>query len=87
MNVPFYSEIVRAAVAATVCVKHPLAQMFSASRFWIIRLTPLWSTWAYSPLPGIAWLLVSVKRDLAPKLCAAKNSRIVFTRGGRSHRE
>jgi hypothetical protein len=87
MNVPSCSEVARAAVTAASCVKFSLAQVFSVGRLWIIRLTPLWSTWVYSPLPGIAWLLVSVKRELAPKLYAAKNSRIVFTRGGRSHRE
>jgi hypothetical protein len=87
MNVPSCSEVARMAVNAASCVKLSLTQVFSAGRLWIIFLTPLWSTWVYSPLPGIAWLLVSVKRELAPKLCAAKNSRIVFTRGGRSHRE
>ncbi len=85
MNVPFYSEIVRSAADAVSCVRHPLAQMFSAGRLWIIRLTPVWSTWVYSPLPGIAWVLVSMRRELGPKLCAIKNRRSDFTRGGRSH--
>ena len=91
MNVPSCFEIARAAAGAAWCVKLSLAQVFSAGRLWIIRLAPLWSSWVYSPLPGIAWLLVSVKRGLAPKLvpksCAAQNNRSVFTRGGRSHRE
>jgi hypothetical protein len=85
MNVSFCSGVVRAAVDAASCVKLSLAQLFSTGRLWIVFLTPFWSTWLYPPLPGIAWLVVNAKRELAPKLCAAKNSRSVFTRGGLSY--
>jgi hypothetical protein len=72
MNMPSCSEVVRVAADAASCVKLSLSQAFSAGRLWIIFLTPLWSTWLYSPLPGIAWLLVNVKRELAPKWRAVK---------------
>jgi hypothetical protein len=74
MNVPAYSEVARTA-----------AQIFSGGRLWIIRLTPLCSTLLYSLVPIIVWALVNAKRELAPKLCTAKNSRIRFKRGGRNY--
>jgi hypothetical protein len=76
LNVPAYCEVARTA-----------AQIFSGGRLWIIRLTPLCSTLLYSPFPLIAWALVNAKRELAPKLYAAKNSRIRFKRGGRNYSE
>jgi hypothetical protein len=76
MSVPAYSEVARTA-----------AQIFYGGRLWIIRFTPLCSTLLYSPFPLIVWALVNAKRGLAPKLCAAKNSRIRFKRGGRNYSE
>ena len=80
MNRPDHWAIVsRVAAAAALCVKIHWAHATSGSLFLLVRISPLLYSLLYSPLPAMAWLL-AIK--CSRKLCAARNSRLIFKRGG-----